>query len=619
MAGLVNGTGDNHQLLTYELDTKKLQVLGSDGDKDIYQFAWLNDQRLVFFVSTEKLYGLGMLAVDIDHIRESYPLLQYCGARLVSVPRANRLSPLVWMRHEALENNRDGGVGVINSGIKTGAFIDLTVATGTYNRALDARDNNQKHILSTYPSPKKGIVGGYMPDRQGELAFAFTSDGGTLGMHRWTPSRQWEPCPVDLETTDIIAPGDKPGEVLARIAGEPNKPHVIRFLEAATGQAGEILIADKEYDFTGWIYRDPASQQIVGASYHRDGPRTVWFSENYLAVQKAIDSLFPGQVAQIIGSSEKGARFLIRSFSDRHPTAYHWVDLEKRAAALLKNTAPWIDPARMRPMQIMKFKTRDGRQLDAYVTLPKGASKTTPAPLVVLPHGGPWVRDTWGFDGEAQFLASRGYAVLQPNYRGSPGYSWMFPVEDEWAFRKMHDDVTDATQTLLKTGVIDRNRVAIMGTSFGAYLALSGVAHEPSLYRCAVSIAGIFDWATVVQERKYDQFDDPAYARMRRKLGDPKQEAEKYAEISPLRHVANVRVPMFVAHGKEDRVAAIAESRRLVDELENHHVPHEKMFVRGEGHGMAHLDKQVELYGRIEVFLAKNLAPLPASGAAGSP
>lgn len=199
----------------------------------------------------------------------------------------------------------------------------------------------------------------------------------------------------------------------------------------------------------------------------------------------------------------------------------------------------------------------------------------------------------------------------------------MFPDEDQWAFRKMHDDVTDATKMLIASGLVDSSRVAIMGGSFGAYLALSGVAHEPSMYRCAVTIAGVFDWATVLREEKYDQFTTPSYGRMLRKLGDPKKQKEKFEAISPLRHVANVRVPLFVAHGKEDNVAAISESKRLVAELEKHNIPYEKLFVSGEGHGMGHLKNEVALYTQIEAFLAKHLAPIAApaigSAAAGSP
>jgi acetyl esterase/lipase len=620
LAGLVQLSEDNYQLLVYDLEKKTSSALGGQGDKDIYHFTWLDDHRLVFFVSTWKLFGLGMFAVDIDRIRESYPLLQYCGATLVSVPPADRRLPLVWMRREVLENDRDGGVAVVNSNIKTGRFINLLAAGAQPNAYMDARDNNRKHILEVYRGPKDGLVYHYLADADGHLAFAFTSDHGVLALHRQTAERSWEKCPIDLEQVDIVAPGDQPGEVLALVPGEPGTPHVLRVVNAATGEPGAVVLADNGYDFDGWVYREPASRRIAGVTYHRDGPRTVWFDDGFRAVQKAVDGLFPDQIAQIIGNSEKGARFLIRTFSDRHPVAYHWVDLQKKTASLIRNTAPWIDPARMRPMQILKYKTRDGHQLDAYVTLPKGASKKSPVPLVVLPHGGPWARDTWGFDGEAQFLASRGYAVLQPNYRGSPGYDWMFPLSDQWEFLKMHDDVTDATKALLATGVIDPGRVAIMGASFGGYLALSGVVHEPSLYRCAVTIAGVFDWAAVLQNRKYDQFDNPTYARMLRQLGDPKKHEDKFEAISPLRHVEQVHVPVFVAHGKEDQVASINESRRLVSELEKYKVPHEKFFVGGEAHGMAHVKNQVELYSRIETFLAENLSPTAAAagGTAGT-
>ena len=243
------------------------------------------------------------------------------------------------------------------------------------------------------------------------------------------------------------------------------------------------------------------------------------------------------------------------------------------------------------------------------LTLPAGASKTNPPPLVVLSHGGPWIRDIWGFNGEAQFLASRGYAVLQANYRGSTGYNWMFPLEDQYDFRKMHDDVTDATKSMIASGLIDKNRIAIMGGSFGGYLAVAGVVNEPALYRCAVTIAGVFDWEQQIKDKKYGQYDSPVFGWMMRKLGDPKQNREKFDAISPGRHVDRIRVPVFVAGGKEDSTVEIQQSKRLISELEKYHVPYEKQIVGEEGHGMAHLDNEVELYTRIEAFLEKNLRP----------
>jgi len=613
VAALEHGADDRLRLVILDLNSGDLRSLEGDVSNEIYRVTWLDDKRIVFFVSTRKIYSLGMLGVDIDKLSHVYSILQYCAPRLVSIPRQDRQRPLVWMARA--ENGRDGGVVVVNTNIQSSRFVDVTSSKTSNDAGVDTINSNRKHIVSTFPAPKKGIVYDYMADREGALKFAFTSTDGILAIHR-LESQRWLPCPIDLEVTEVLAPGDKTNEIIAVYREADDRPAAAWFMDAETGERTDALAADKDYDFVGSIYREAASQQIVGVTYQREVPRTIWFGEGFQAIQKSIDALFPGTVAQILDNSEQGARFLVRTFSDKQPQAYHWVDLEKRTSSLLNNTRPWIDPERMRPMRVIKFKTNDGRQLDAYVTLPDGASKQHPVPLVVLPHGGPWVRDTWGFNGEVQFLASRGYAVLQPNYRGSPGHDWKFPLEDQWEFRKMHDDVTAATRTLLTTGLIDANRVAIMGGSFGAYLALSGVAHEPTLYRCAVTIAGVFDWATVMREDKESRFTNPTYTRMRRKLGDPKKQADKFAAISPVRHVANVRVPIFVAHGEEDPIAPITESKQLVNELERYKIPYEKLFVRDESHGMARLKNDVELYDRIEKFLAKHLlGPIPSEAA----
>jgi dipeptidyl aminopeptidase/acylaminoacyl peptidase len=335
-----------------------------------------------------------------------------------------------------------------------------------------------------------------------------------------------------------------------------------------------------------------------------------WFDEGYHNLQKRLEGLFPGLVVRLLGSNDDKTLFLVATFSDRQPPVYRWVDLEKATGGVFKNSAPWIDPKRMQSENILKFRTRDGHELDAYLTLPAGASKKNLPPLVVLPHGGPWARNSWGFDGEAQFLASRGYAVLQPNYRGSNGYSWMFPPEDTWDFRKMHDDVTDATKTMIASGLIDGSRIAIMGASFGGYLAVSGVVNEPALYRCAVTIAGVFDWEQLIQDKKYYKYDDDRYGYLMRRLGDPKQQQAKFDQISPGRHVDQIRVPVFVSGGKYDQTVEIGQSIRLISGLEKYHVPYEQLLIREEGHGMRHLKNEVELYTRIEAFLDKYLKPV---------
>ncbi|HEY4989513.1 MAG TPA: prolyl oligopeptidase family serine peptidase, partial [Opitutaceae bacterium] len=390
---------------------------------------------------------------------------------------------------------------------------------------------------------------------------------------------------------------------------EKGKPQPLEFIDSATGQAGDILVADKGYDFVGWAYRDPVSGTIIGAHADREGPHTIWFDETYRKFQDTLNRSFPGLVVQILDSDDARNLFLVATYSDRQPIRYSWVDFSKHTAGLFKDSAPWINPKRMLPENIIRFKTRDGFGLDAYLTLPAGTSKDHPAPLIVLPHGGPFVRDNWGFDGEAQFLASRGYAVLKPNYRASPGYQWMFPGKDRWDFVKMSHDVTDATRAMITSGLVDPARIAIMGGSFGGYLTLKGLVDEPGLYRCGVAISGVYDWEQLISDKKYDytQFDSPEYGMLMRHLGDPRTETAKFDEIAPVRHVDRIHVPVFVSHGGQDYNVDIGQSTRLISELKKHDVPYESYIVGNEGHGMYYFANRVEQYARIEAFLQKNM------------
>lgn len=613
MAALVTVGKDRHDLLIYDFEKKDFQTLHAEGDKDIYTFNWLDDGRLIYMLSEDKHYGVGMMALDVANLSSSFSLLQYCGPRLIAIPEKNRLRPLVWMRFD-MEDEQDRGVVEIDTDVRTPMF-NLSRATANDTDFRMQRDNNQRHVVRSFPTPP-GIGLDYLADGHGELAYAFYGKDGVITAYRYERN-SWVACPIDCDEIAVEDVGDNPGELVVRGARQEGKPRPLELMTAATGQPGAVLIQDKAYDFNGWLVRDVRSRRIVGARYNRAGPTSVWFDEDYRALQKTLEASFPKQVVQILDVDLSG-RMLVETFSDRQPPIYHRVDLEKKMIGLIKNSAPWIDPARMRPMNVISFKTRDGHKLDAYLTLPAGASKQNPPPLVVLAHGGPWVRDTWGFDGEVQFLANRGYAVLQPNYRGSQGYDWQFPEEDRYAFVKMHEDVTDAAKAVAASGYVDPKRMAIMGGSFGGYLALSGVTREPDLYRCAVTIAGVFDWERVMNADKFYQYESNSYAYLKRKLGDPAKQREKFAAMSPIHLVNQVHVPVFVSHGTDDYVAEVSESKRLISELNKYKVPNEVLLVRGEGHGMGHLTNQVELYSRIEAFLAKNLAPVGELAAAGT-
>ncbi|MFT3868318.1 MAG: alpha/beta fold hydrolase [Nibricoccus sp.] len=603
---------DKTQLLVTDLDTQKIDILPTIGDKDIVFATWLDDSHLIFNVSDKKIYGLGWMTAAVEHLDYAYPILQYCGAHLVSVPHEDRMHPLFWLRNEIDRNRSDDSGCVVASTLPVSkdGLINLYGASAS-REALDAViENNGLHIKHRYGKPQEGLSVGYMCDNMGKLAYAFTDKDGFTKMH-WLDNREWRTSPINFDDdTVIVGSGDNPRQIVV-VSGPRNRsePRSLRLVDATTGKEIEELLKDKNYDFDGWLQRDPVSHNIIGAVYSCETPVAVWFNEEYRLLQTVLNSFFPGLIVRIQQSDPKRERFLVSTFSDRQPVIYYTVNLKTKEVGLFKKSRPWIDPKRMRPMKIIKFKTRDGIVLDTYLTLPEGASKENPAPLVVLPHGGPYLRDDWGFDPEVQFLASRGYAVLQPNFRGSTGYSWKFPREDDYDFLKMSNDVTDATRTALKTGLVDPSRVAIMGGSFGGYLAVSGVAHEPDLYRCAVTICGVFDWEKMLKDAKYNQFDSPRYVYLKRHLGDPRKNRYLYEAISPINFVGNIKVPVFVYHGKDDWNVDVTQSKNLISLLEKHRVPHEKLLLANEGHGIGHLKEKVKVMEQIEEFLRKNLTP----------
>lgn len=607
IAAVVTGNEDKTRLYIYDIAKDKFDLLAGHGDKEVYNVSWITDSRLLFHLSSRKMYGLGLMAADVGRLNRAYPLQQYSGSRLISIPVEKPGQVLVWNRFD-YETGNDEGVASLNTNVQSTMMVDLHAANRSLDDFTTVRENNSRTLLRSYPRPDgPGLTYHYMADKKGELAYCFRSDqAGRLSLLR-LEGKKWLPCPVDIEALDIIGNANEPGQLLVRGPARDGKPAPLQFLNPATGELGETILQDPAYDFNGWLYRDRRSGDILGAFFQKSGPRMIWFNESYRALQKVLDGMFPNQVVRILDNDDQHRMMLVGTYSDTHPISYHWVDLQSRKAGLFNHSEPWIDPKRMQPTKILSFKTRDGHKLDAYLTLPAGAAKTSPAPLVVLCHGGPWARDTWGYDGRVQFFAHHGYAVLQPNYRGSTGSVGRFAPEDEYDFLKMHHDVTDAVRSVLTTGLLDRERVAIMGASFGGYLAVSGVAHEPTLYRCAITNAGVFDWAMQVQAEKYDRYDLPYYAGLIKNLGDPRVETAKYEAMSPIRHVANIGVPVFVAGGKDDQVVEIQQSKKLLDEFERHQIAHEKFFVGGEGHGMAFLKNEVELHERVLAFLDRHL------------
>ena len=268
---------------------------------------------------------------------------------------------------------------------------------------------------------------------------------------------------------------------------------------------------------------------------------------------------------------------------------------------------PNLQPGLVQPMQPVSYPARDGLTIHGYLTLPAGAAGHR-VPLIIHPHGGPYgVRDEWGFDPEVQFLASRGYAVLQPNYRGSGGYGLDFLLagRHEWG-GKMQDDLSDGVKWAIAQGFADPARVAIVGASYGGYAALAGVTFTPELYCCAVNYVGVSDLNIIAgygegNGRRHGM-DRTFYSKW---IGD---DATYRHDRSPVNFVQNIRVPTLHAYGENDPRVDIDNWKRLKAELDRYNKPYEFVREDNEGHGFRHESARVSFYRRVEEFLAKNLA-----------
>jgi dipeptidyl aminopeptidase/acylaminoacyl peptidase len=413
---------------------------------------------------------------------------------------------------------------------------------------------------------------------------------------------------LDLDRYRPLAVDVDPDVLFIARLNEQGLRELVR-LNTLDGTTGPALHTDSKYDFSDAGVRYSGDEKnVISLVYSRQALTQVWLREEDRALQESIDAALPAGHLNIVTSrSRDGSSLIISSSSDRNPGTVYLFKPKAGTLSVVGELAPWLPEKLLSPVQLITFKTRDGLSLDGYVTLPVGYIPGKARPTIILPHGGPWMRDAWGFNPEAQFFASRGYVVFQPNYRGSSGYNAAISMTPRAEFRRMHDDVTDGARTLIKAGIADPAHMAIVGGSFGGYLALCGAAFEPDFYRCAVTIAGVFDWDRVIREAKTYDTESYRHDWLARTLGDPRKERAKFEAMSPFASVGQIRIPVFVAHGEADPIADSSQSHRLVKALAKNGIPYETLFQRDEGHGFYSLKNRVELYERIELFLKKNL------------
>ncbi len=464
------------------------------------------------------------------------------------------------------------------------------------------------NVVQWIPVPK-GETRVFNPDWHGQFRLACMYVDKTLRYYyRATEADTWTMLPLDAYEDNFIGYPTDPTKLYIVHRGDSDPAAALYLYDVKTHTFGEKIWSDPDFSMTEAALRLSSKDgSLVGITYLKDRQVNHWFDPGLQAVQNEIDAKLPGRDNFISDRDDEDQIFLVASEADRSPPAYYLYHRATKKLSALPDPYPWLRKVELRPTQAIRFKARDGLKLQGYLTLPKPASNGSKPPLVVLAHGGPWVRDTWGYDPEAQFLAHRGYAVFQPNYRGSTGFTHAISTTDKFDFKAMHDDVTDGVKQLIKSGLIDPARIAIMGGSFGGYLAVGGAAFEPGLYKCAVTIVGVFDWEQIVRQTSGRRFDKFNYDILIQKLGDPKLAKEAFDAISPLRHVDDINIPVYISAGEYDPRVDASQSKKLYAELKKRDVPVEQFIAGKEGHGYFESKTRLRLYREIEAFLAKYL------------
>src|SRR6266704_3680645 len=420
---------------------------------------------------------------------------------------------------------------------------------------------------------------------------------------------------LDLATGNLVKEVENPGfagwvadtELVTRagVALEPDGSMVIYVREGADDEWRPLMTLAAE---------DALTSQPVGIS--ADGSTMLvisWLKERkeYRVLDPevepdlaAIRALHHGD-PELVSQDHSDMVWLVAFTNDAGPVPFFLYDRRRREGRFLFDHQPELSRYELAPMEPFSFTARDGMAIHGYATFPPGAGRSG-LPMVLNVHGGPWARDNWGFNPEAQWLANRGYLSVQVNFRSSTGYGKAFvnAGDREWG-RDMQNDLTDAVANAVGNGWADPERVAIYGGSYGGYAALAGVTFTPDLYRCAVDIVGPSNLKTLIET--IPPYWQPQIALFHQRVGNPETDAEFLWSRSPLSRAASIKTPLLIAQGANDPRVKQAESEQIVAALRDAGIDHEYMLFPDEGHGFAKPENRLRFYAAAERFLARHL------------
>jgi len=614
-------TGHNVLVALDLQDLKQSKALAGFSDADIFNVRWVSDDFLVFSIT-----DLSAAAGELDFAPGLYSVARAGGAprqlvkltnpRVVEGPIRSpdrRLTP----NHMLLFVPQDGSHEVVVGQLHRGA--------GELTTVLPLRLNVETLQTRSIDSGAPDDVNRWLFDANGQPRVAITTAGGRVRVHWRKPGTQdwqliqdaerlqapWTPFAVDAADVLYVthSHGPERTRVLSRYDFERQRP------------ADTPLVEVPGFDFRGGLVSERRSGRTLGVRALTDGEITTWTDPTLKALQEQVDQRLPVRVNRLscrrCASDDRVV--LVESWSDRDPGSFFVWFGARQELLRLGRTRPAIDPARMAQQDFQRIEARDGRPLPVWLTLPPRAAGSPPPPAVVLVHGGPMVRGVvWGWHALPQFLASRGYAVIEPEFRGSAGYgdAHLRAGWKQWG-RAMQDDIADALQWAVAQGRVDGTRTCIMGASYGGYATLMGLARHPQLYRCGIAEMAVTDLTRFVGGSWWwrdDIADEGRRYDLPAMVGDPQQDAQLLQEQSPVNQAARIKAPVLLVHGERDKRVPIVHARDMRKALQAAGNEPEWLVFDLEGHGWHKPENRVTHAKRVEEFLGKHLGAASAQG-----
>lgn len=592
-------------LAVIDLDTKKARVIAEYTDVDIGNFQWVNDNRLAYDVrdSTEASgdweEAPGLFAVNRDGTK-----------RIQLADRdGRRRAPQPWNTFLLEQPGSQDSDWIY---VRCPLYDKWNKYFGTRLYRLNTLTGKDEEAEG--PDVE---VSSFMLDFKGLPRLAvFVGETRITIYYRDPVTDKWREIadsPRYGGAKDEIHPlGFGPDGTLYVVANAGENTSTLRTFDFATGKVSkEAMVATPGYDFDGGLI---TGKEVLGVQLITDAKANIWFDPAMQTMQKAVDKILPGTVNLITVPIQSGSPWvLVESYSDVQPSRYALYHTQTGLLDPVGGAYPNIKSAGMGRQEPVRYKARDGLEIPGLLTLPQGGGRKD-LPMVVLVHGGPWVRGaTWGWNPESQFLASRGYAVLEVEFRGGVGLGLAHFEAGlkQWGLT-MQNDIADGTRWAIAQGIADPKRICIAGASYGGYATLMGLVNDPDLYRCGVEWAGVTDIELMYTGTWFSKSDaTPGYLRygMPLMIGDRIKDAAQLKATSPIQQAARIHQPLLLAYGDEDKRVPIYHGKKFYSAVTrtNHQV--EWIAYGGEGHGWSLPKNRIDFWTRVEKFLDKHIGP----------